>query len=502
MIVGVDAGGTNFDVVLIEEDKIVNSAKKPSGSIQGLLSEVLSGEEEIDRVVVSTTLVLNEAVQERLPECSNILIPGPGLSPRLAFYGDENIVGKGCIDHRGRLTEEVSLEESPSNDVVAITAKFSTRNPKPEKELRSIGETVSLGQECGGRLGFPMRAATTVSNAKSKPVFKEFKNKIEDTVNYIGVDAPIYFLKGDGAMVSKDTVVSAPSHTLKSGPAASAVGLIALSGVQDAICIDIGGTTTDICVVKGGFLELKEGVETGELSTFYPGVVSLDLPIGGDTRVDENGLTDEREGNSVAFGGEYPTLTDALNVLGKCSIGDKEASKSAFSTLGDSEDIAFDVLDEFISRVDVKINELRSDEKIVVGGALAPYLAPEIGDKLGYDFVVPEKAEVAGAVGCAVARVSVRTSLHIDSAQGRKTVSSVGPETVEKIKKGKKFSEKEARDIAKTEAKEAAIEAGGELNEAEVLSFRKFNVVESSKVKGHIIDATAQIKPGIDRILV
>jgi len=329
VILGIDAGGTNYDAVAFEDGSVVSAAKRSADTDDGfetLLAEVVekvdgSGNAEVDRVVVSTTRVLNSAVQNRLPDCTNVVVPGVGLSPELAYSGDENLVADGCVDHRGRVTEPLEIDGEPSHGVVAVTAKFSTRNPSLETEASESldAPTVALGHESGGALGFPSRAETTVANAKSKPVFESFESSLHDALDETGIDAPVYYLKGDAAMLSRESARTTPAHTLRSGPASSSLGLVALTeryaetpSLTNAVCVDIGGTTTDVTLVKDGFPALVDEVEAGCISTFYDGVVAVNTTAGGDTRLDEDGLTGVRDGPAVAFGGPSPTPTDAL----------------------------------------------------------------------------------------------------------------------------------------------------------------------------------------------
>jgi len=505
VILGIDAGGTNFDAVALE-DGVEATAKKPAdedGAFGDLLDELLDEVNEVDRVVVSTTRVLNAAVQGRLPDCTNVLVPGVGLSPELAYAGDENLVADGCVDHRGRVTEPLGLDDEPSNETVAVTAKFSTRNPSLELEAADAldAETVAVGHESGGGLGFPSRAETTVANAKSKPVFEEFESSLHGALADAGVEAPVYYLKGDAAMLSRRAVCATPAHTLRSGPASSSLGLVALSSVTDAVCVDIGGTTTDVTLVEDGFPSLAESVGAGELRTFYDGVVSVDATVGGDTRVDQDGITDVRDGPAAAFGGPSPTPTDALLVSGETSKGDEEAAREALSTLGDPDEIARDVVDGFVTAVCDAAESFESRaETVVVGGALADAVAPLLDDRLGWasEVVVPEDADVCGAVGCAVARVSVRTNVHIDTARGEMTVASAGEEKVEEVERGKRYDEDEAREVVACETAEATRRAGGEASpqEVDITSFRSFDVVEDGRVAGTIVDAEAQAEPG------
>lgn len=508
MIIGIDAGGTNFDGVVLDEDGgIEAAAKKPSdeeGAFDALLDALLENVADVDRVVVSTTRVLNAAAQGTLPDCANVVVPGVGLSPELAFAGDENFVAEGCVDHRGRVTEPLEIGGfEPSCETVAVTAKFSTRNPELEREAADTldASVVALGHESGGSLGFPARAETTVANAKSKPAFRGFESSLHEALGARGVEAPVYYLKGDAAMLSREAAGATPAHTLRSGPASSSLGLVALSGVDEALCVDVGGTTTDVTLVEDGFPSLAEGVGAGSLSTFYDGVVSVDAPVGGDTRVDDDGLTGVRDGPPAAFGGPSPTPTDALRVLGETKEGDEEGAREALGALGDPDEVARKVADEFVSSVAEAVESLgERAEKVVLGGALAEALADRIATRLGWasEVVVPENAAVCGAVGCVVARVSVRTTVRVDTARGEMTVTSAGPEKVEEVERGATYDEEEARELVKRETAEATRRAGGDAtpDDVRVTSFRSFNVVENGRVVGEIIDAEAQAEPG------
>ncbi|MFB6132185.1 MAG: hydantoinase/oxoprolinase family protein [Halanaeroarchaeum sp.] len=515
MIVGIDTGGTNVDAALVSERGVANTAKVPNAeprdSIEAVLAALLDGTDpdSVDRVVVATTLVVNAAVQDRLPPCSNVLVPGPGLSPRRAFFGDDNYVADGSIDPRGRVVEEATFDHTVSNGVAAVTAKFSHRNPTLERTIGGSidAAAVALGNESGAGFTFPERAATTVANAKAKPVFVEYKRDVEAALEAAGIDAPLYYLKGDGAMLGAASMAATPAHTLRGGAAASALGLLALSAVENGVTVDIGGTTTDVTRVTDGFPAVESGIPEGEIAPEYDGVVSESLPLGGDTLVESNGedphLAQERVGNAAAFGGRKPTVTDALHVLDVFTDGDRSAARDAIGSLNgdDPETVATVVLDAYLERVRTVIDDVATSDTtaLVAGGVLAPHLADRLVNGLDLDVVVPNHADVAGAVGCGVARVSVETAVHADSALGRMTVTSVGPESEESIETGRRFTEAQARDIAVERAREAASSAGGDERSAvEVRSLERFAVVENARVVGQIFDAEARVAPGIE----
>lgn len=510
MHVGLDTGGTNVDAVLVDGD-VCGSAKVPGDRdhpVERVLDRVLEDPSAVDRVVVATTLLLNATVQERLPACTNVLIPGPGLSPERAFHGEENHVAAGCVDHRGRVTEDPVYESRPETETVAVTAKFGTRNPAPERELREglEGEeaSVALGHAAGPGLTFPDRAATAVANAKTAETFADLAARIDDALDAVGVDAPAYYLKGDAAMLSADAMATTPAQALRAGPAASALGLVALTGVEDAVCVDVGGTTTDVTRVSDGF-PATEPVEAGALETGYDGVRAVDLPLGGDTRVGTDGLTRQREGNAAAFGGEYPTLTDALSVAGAlCDTGeafDSAAARAAFESFERPRAVAAGVVDSYVSRVADAIASVAPETtRLVAGGVLAPSLADRLAEAAGIaETLVPDHAGVAGAVGCASARVSVETGIHIDSARGTMTVSALGTET-EPVERGRTFGDDEVETLATEKARETAHRAGapsGADAPVVVRQARRFNVVENARVAGQVVDATAQVEPGL-----
>ncbi len=517
MIVGIDAGGTNVDAVLLGENGIVRDVKSPEPDTSDAIEEVFErllmdqAPSDIERVVIATTLVLNAAVEERLPTCSNLLIPGPGLSPELAFHGQTNHVLGGCVDHRGRVTEEVTFDESPEHEVVAVTSKFGTRNPDLERTVRQSldhpEEKIMLGHEAGGRLGFPKRAATTVFNAKGGPVLNALITELESLMGRLDVEAPLYFLNGDAGMLTGNILSKTASQTARGGPAASALGLLSLTGKKNAICVDIGGTTTDIAVIEDGYPVLNQGFHTNGLYSMYRAVDSIDLPVGGDTCIDQEGLTGRREGNAAAFGGPKPTPTDALHVLGKFTEGNREAALNALEKVGDPEQVSKSVLDEMVQEISKGIDRLvqrvnRNPEHLIAGGVLAPALANALEARLNRvrSVEAPDYAHVAGAVGCAAARVSLQTHVHIDSAQGVMTVNRVGHEEKRHVTKGKIFDDEELKQLGKEEAQVAARQAGGSGNqEANVQFLRSFNVVKQGRRRGQIANITAQIVPGLDR---
>ncbi len=533
MIIGIDAGGTNTDGVLLTDKGIESEVKVPStpNSVEGI-REVLSSliedseanQENIDRIVIGTTLILNSILEGKTGKCGCILMPGPGLNPKLAKNGEVNEIVEGYIDHRGRKVENLDedvvreFEERHGDELesYAIVGKFSVRNPELENRVSEIlGEkTIAKGNEVSSELSFPVRSSSTVLNSKSKPIFKKFTRNMSDVLEELGIEAPLYFIKSDGAMLSKETASRIPSLTVKSGPAVSTLGLYALTDAENALTIDIGGTTTDIGIIADGEPSLEEKLKIADYETFFSSIKSIDIPIGGDSLVEiESGeikIRHERRGQAAAFGGDFPTLTDALHVLDEFSLGDTKKSEKVLSNLSEKsghklEELSRRIVQKFIKNISQSTREfinnyesLEDGDEITIlgGGVLSDFLIPRIARKLEKTYKIPNHAKVAGAVGCAVSRVSINTGIHIDTEQGKMTVNGVQKDVVT----GKRFSRDEILDIAGEEIERVSKEAGGSSiseQEIQIKNLRSFNIVEGGRVAGQITDLEGHVKPGI-----
>ncbi len=530
MIIGVDAGGTNTDGVLISNSKIIDKTKVPStpNNIEGIkkvLKNLTQNQttKSIKRIVIGTTLILNSVVEDKMGECGSLIIPGPGLSTEIAKKTEYNEIVNGYIDHRGRKVEKLDTDKikefkdryGDQVDSFAVAGKFSTRNPELEKKAASIldDKPVSIGSEIASDLGFPIRTSTTILNAKSLPIFRGFTQNIDQVLSNLGINAPIYYIKSDGAMIDQSTAPKIPSMTIKSGPAVSTLGLFALTGVSNALAIDIGGTTTDLGIISDGNLRREEKLSIKDYDTFFSSIESVDIPLGGDSLVKiqsgEIKIKKSREGRSAAFGGDQPTLTDALHVLDEFNEGNKERSLEVITKLSteiniDPIDLSRKIVSKFSSEISkitrnfIENHEsLHNQEKItfIGGGVLSRYMVPRISKKLNQDYIIPECSEVAGAIGSAVSKVSIKTGIHIDTAQGKMTVNGER----KKAKKGKKYDEEELFNLAKNETIKVSKNSGlrTEKEEVQIKHMRYFNVVDHRKVQGQICDVEAQINPGI-----
>ena len=229
--------------------------------------------------------------------------------------------------------------------------KFSTRNPRHENYIRRMvcncvdesvceyADFVTLGHQLGGALNFPRRVATAYFNCAVWRLYNQFATAVEKALKDMGLaHVKVNILKADGGTMPLPQSRKMPVQSIFSGPAASVMGIIALTDIfHDSIILDIGGTTTDIAVFASGApLIEREGIDIGSHPTLVSALKVHSIGIGGDSAISVVGPKEvvrvgpNRLGPSVCLGGERVTLTDALNYTGACAVGDMtEKSRTA-----------------------------------------------------------------------------------------------------------------------------------------------------------------------------
>ena len=314
-LLGIDTGGTYTDAVILDDetDQLVASAKalttRPDLSIgvQGAIDAVLAqggiDPAGIAMVSLSTTLATNALVEGQGERAGLVLI---GFSPdeldraglREALGDDPVAFVEGGHSHSGAeaapFTEEtLSAELEPFSNVsaVAVASRFATRNPDHEARARAVirdrlDVPVTCSHELSQALGGPKRALTALLNARLIGLIDRLIAATEDIVKARGISARLMVVRGDGALVSSDLARERPIETILSGPAASIAGAQWLTGLDDALVSDIGGTTTDICLLKDGRPKIDpEGAKVGKYRTMVEAVAMRTFGLGGDSEV-------------------------------------------------------------------------------------------------------------------------------------------------------------------------------------------------------------------------
>lgn len=547
MILGIDVGGTHTDAALLENFEVKRKVKvrtNPENILSSLLEATSIIFEGLDpkvlrRIVLSTTISTNAIVQNKIRRVGMIIASGPGLSPSLLPFHEDIYHLSAYMNHRGfevlpvgeKEVEEAVMEFQRSGiEHLGIVGKFCTRNPSHELKIAKLVEGrfkhVSLGHKLSGRLNFRRRIATTYLNAAVSSLYRRFALAVMNFVRDLGVTAPVYILKADGGTISIEESIQYPCQTILSGPAASIMGVLALTkGDNDAIALDIGGTTTDIAVFADGVPLLEGfGVKIGGLKTLIRGLRTKSIGAGGDSRVKwQEGrlcIGPEREGDAAALGGPYPTPTDAVVWLGLVQLGDKKKAGEAINTIAKEAGLSvdemareifnatinkiFQAVNDFVEEINNEpvytIHELLEGRKIkprhlyLVGGP-AQVMAVPLGKLLNCEPCVLPHAEVANAIGAALARTTTELTLIADTEKRTLTIAEEG-ETVyisPRMRKG------EIIEVGREKLKERAKRMGAreEEMEIEVVEEQEFNMVRGFDTVGKYVRVKLQIKPGL-----
>lgn len=314
---GIDTGGTFTDAALLEATsrrllaraKALTTRPDPAGGIAAAVDAVLAAAPgvapgAVALVGLSTTLATNALVEGRAERAALVTIGlGPAERARAglaeALGGDPLIALAGGHDHAGAEVAPLDLAAleaalaglPPGIAGMAVAGAFATRNPAHEIAARAAiraatGLPVTCAHELSAGLGAPRRALTALLNARLIGLIDRLIAACERHLAARGIAAPLMVVRGDGALVAAGLVRERPVETILSGPAASAVGARWLTGLERAIVADIGGTTTDVCLLEGGRPRLDpEGAQVGGWRTMVQAVAMRTAGLGGDSEV-------------------------------------------------------------------------------------------------------------------------------------------------------------------------------------------------------------------------
>ena len=549
MLIGIDVGGTTTDAVVVDGNKVVKTAYVPTNHDNLLkclllaLDELVQGIDtgKIERVVLSTTLITNMIAEGKTDPVALVLIPGPGTNPRDYALG-ESIILDGAIDFRGKEIDrlkESQIKEAASKirgqglSRVAVVGKFCQRNHAHEllvgETLASAlpGVKIEMGHKVSGQLNFPRRAATTLLTAATKDSYERFAKDVAAALKERRISAPVYILKADGGTLPLDKSVQMPVETIFSGPAASIMGVLALTDPgQSSVVVDIGGTTTDLALILSGKPLLSaKGARVGSLLTQVRAFAVKSVAIGGDSTVTVccGSLTvgPHRDGPPLCMGGNGPTPTDALRVLGLTQIGDAALAEKAMRIVAQglgctAMQAAQTVVDAVVDKIVFEVNEMfreweqepayriweilkkekLSAQSVVGVGGGAPPLVPLVAARLGAAAIVPPYAAVANAIGAAVARPTLTLNLHIDTEKGEFSVAEDG--LMGRVTDQKMTPDEAERLARRLLGERAALLGIGEYaGEAEVTYSEVFNMIRGWSTVGRLMDVRMEIPAGL-----
>ncbi len=483
---GIDVGGTNTDAVVLDrEGRLLAKAKVPttpdvtSGIVEAIgavLSRAEGLRDRVTHLMLGTTHATNALLERRgLARVAVIRIGSPATHAVRPLFGwpedlrrqvsaGEVIVGGG-IEFDGRelapFDRDATLRflESLPDGVrgVAITSVFAPVSPRHELAAAEVARKVlqdvhvSLSHEIGS-IGLLERENATVLNAALVGQAREVAAAVRAALAAHGLDPVTFFAQNDGTLMAMDFAARYPVLTIGSGPANSIRGAAYLTGVANALVADVGGTSTDVGILVGGFpRESSVGVEIGGVATNFrmPDLVTIGLGGGtvvgeedGEVRLGPRSVGYRLTEEALVFGGPTPTLTDAAVACGRTALGDPALVEGRRGLLEAAMAVGDGLLADAIDRIKVT----RGDQPLIVvggGSVLVPETLPGVSD-----IHRPEHFEVANAIGAAIASVSGQVD----------RVVHLGP-----------GGREEAIRESCEEARERAIEAGADPERVEIV---------------------------------
>jgi len=346
---GIDTGGTCTDGVIyhLTEKKVLASAKSLTtrqnlmvgicNVLDQLPTELL---QQVEIVGLSTTLATNACVENK-----------GGRAKLLFLGGDKQVVDKVGSQYGFRNLDDIYYEErvttlsgeilrQPDWEQIASTAKerfgdcdgvgvieiYAMRNggvlEQKAKEVieKELGIPVTCGNEMFCDLGSMQRGAGALLNARLIPVIQEFLQAVHRAMEARQIAAPVVIMRSDGSLMSEEFAASHPVETLLCGPAASVVGAVDTSDAPNSVIVDMGGTTTDIALVKDNRpVRAEEGISVGEWRTYVKGLYVDTFGLGGDSAVrffsGKLFLDSERVIPLCVLANQYPQVKDRLKQL-------------------------------------------------------------------------------------------------------------------------------------------------------------------------------------------
>lgn len=306
---GIDAGGTYTDTVIVEMDtgRVVcgNKALTTRNDLSIGIRESLSGlDKDILKTVsltsLSSTLATNSVVEGKGCRVGLICIgTGCDNSARADIYaeveGKFSFSGKEIIPLDEDSVRNILASMKGRIDALAISGYISVRNSTHEVRVTELaneilGIPVVCAHDLTSKLGYEQRTTTAVMNARLIPVIQELLHSVKEVLKEFEIVCPLMMVKGDGALMKSDVALEKPVETILSGPASSMIGAKALTGRSDAMIIDMGGTTSDIGILKDGFPRIEpEGASIGGKRTRVTAADISTYGIGGDSRIVVNG---------------------------------------------------------------------------------------------------------------------------------------------------------------------------------------------------------------------
>jgi len=442
MRIGIDVGGTHTDAVIMDGNTVITSTKVLTSAdvmagVANALDTVLGqsglATDAIQSVMIGTTQFTNAIIERRQLAKTGVfrlcLPSGRGLPPMVDWPDDiANVVGRHTyMLHGGKLYDGWPVAELEPAEIdraigdakakglknFAISSAFSPMDPAPElfveTRLRAaIPDAQITCSHSFGRLGLMERENAAILNATLLHFADDVVTAFLTALKTRNLTCPVFISQNDGTLMNADFVRAFPALTFASGPTNSLRGAMLLTGLEDAIVVDIGGTTSDIGVLQGGFpRESNSVIEVGGVRTNFrmPDIQAIGL--GGGSLVSPDGKTIGPQSvghrlttEGLVFGGATLTATDIVVASGHQAIGDPQAVSDVPGEVVETARLnMLEILDRGIDMM--KPGAVQMPVILVGGGSVLV-----TGDlKAAREVHRPEHAGVANAIGAAIAQV-------------------------------------------------------------------------------------------------
>jgi len=451
-VLGVDVGGTFTDAVLLADGEL-RTAKVPTARQQEesvLAAARAVGAERVERFTHGTTVATNALLERKGARTAFVSTAGfehmlqlrrqnrAQLYRLCAAHPEPLVPLERCFGVRERLgpdgvlvpLELGSLPELGDVEAVAVCLLFAFRDASHERAVaeelrrRLPRARVVASHEVAPEFREYERASTTAIDAYLGPVVSQYLQALRTAAGGAGLPEPLV-MGSSGGVVSVDEAAAHPALALVSGPAAGVVGaarLARLAGIENAISLDMGGTSTDVCLISAGSAGRAAEREVAGLPVRLPTVDLQTVGAGGGSivwrdsggalRVGPESAGAEPGPACYGRGGERPTVTDANLLLGRLPARiagalelDERAAEGALDGIDPEEAVA--VVNAEMLRalrlVSVERGHDPRDFALIAFGGAGPLHACALAEELGIETVlVPAAAGVLSALGLAV----------------------------------------------------------------------------------------------------
>ena len=481
---GIDVGGTNTDAVILDKnDKVVSKCKKPttediSTGIKEAVDAVFQ-ESKIDPAMIvhamlGTTHSTNAIVERkglarmgivRLGAPSGLSVPPYVDWPEdvISHIGKHYRIVKGGYEYNGtplsspdkdEIQKALDALKKEKIEALAVSCVFSPVNSEQEALVQDLALEifgsdfpVSLSAEVGS-IGILERENATILNAAIAKIADRAYGSFQDVLQDHGVKADLFITQNDGTLMAVDYARKYPVFTIASGPTNSLRGAAFLSGMSDALVVDVGGTTTDVGILKQGFpRESTTAMEIGGVRTNFRMPDLIAIGLGGGSLVRREDETYRVGPDSVGyritedaliFGGKTLTATDIAVAAGLADLGDKS---KIIGVDKDTVKMATQRMREMVEEVIDKMKTTAADMPVVLVGGGSILLPEQL--KGASEVLRPDNFDVANAIGAAIAQVS-------GSIDG----------VFDVVTKGREAVIEEVKEAARQEALKAGAESG------------------------------------------